>query len=362
MRRFRFLFLFLPLVLLVACDDDDSGVTPPAGDTEKPSVAFVKPVNDQQVTGTTLDVELTATDNVKVTKIELTLNNGLSPVKTLTAEPWTTTIDISALPSGPNTITAKAYDEAGNASNSVRITFERKIPGAFRFQFVNGAEFTNDRWDLNDGNIKDESTRRSYVSRFEKGSGDMGGQTEWYRMISTDALNGRIDTMIARRDEHYNVQVYGLANELVRRFTRPLIEQGFLTEEPTYPAPLWTYLINVNDASGNPLEPGGEWEITPPGGIALPLGLISATVTMKGKYVAKGEMITVNGKDIYTWEMLIVVTIDILGNQSEVPVHLWFSDDPSGQIKLQQEAVTVTVPIIGGIPVPGDQVELLSWK
>ena len=362
MTKFRFLFLLLPLFLLVACDDDDSGVTPTPGDSEKPSVSFVKPVNDQQVDGEQLEVELTATDNVKVTKIELTLNMDLSPVKTLTAEPWTTTIDISALPAGINSITAKAYDEAGNASNRATITFERKILGALRFQFVNGAEFTYDRWDLSDGNIKDESTRRSYVSRFIKGSGDMGGQTDWYRMISTDALSGRIDTMIARSDEHYNLQVYGLANELVRRFTRPLLEQGFLTEPPVLPEPFWTYLAKANDTQGNPLEPGVEWQITPQGGIALPLGLISATISMKGKFVARGETITVAGREIYTWEMLITVTIDILGNQSDIPVHLWFSDDPSGQVQLQQEAGLVNVPIIGTLPVPGEQQELVSWK
>jgi hypothetical protein len=118
----------------------------------------------------------------------------------------------------------------------------------------------------------------------------------------------------------------------------------------------------VNDSGGNPLEPGGEWEITPAGGIALPIGILSATITMKGKYVAKGEIITVAGKEIQTWKMLIVVTIDILGTASEVPVHLWFSDDPSGQIQLQQDAAFVTVPVIGGVPVPGDRQELVSWK
>ena len=360
--KFRILLTLLPLLLVAACSDDDSTVNPPAGDTEKPYVAFVKPTNDQQVTDSQLLVELNATDNVKVVKIELTLNMDLSPVQTLTQEPWTTTIDISALPGGINSITAKAYDSAGNASNRATVSFERKVSGIFRFQFVNGAEFTYDRWDLNDGNIKDESSRRAYVSRFEQGSGEMGGQTGWYRMMSTDAINGRTDTMIARSDEHYNLQVYGLANELVRRFTRPLIEQGFLTGPPELPAPFWTYLVQVNDVNGNPLEPGGEWEITPPGGIALPLGIISATISMRAKYVKKGDIITVSGKDIYTYEMLIIVTIDILGNQSEIPVHLWFSDDPSGQIQLQQEAGLVTVPILGTVPVPGEQQELISWK
>ncbi len=362
MKKFRFLLFLVPILILAACDSDDDGVTPPVGDTEKPYVAFIEPVNDQQVTGDMLAVRLTATDNEKVVKIELTLNMDLSPVATLTQEPWTTTIDISALPGGINSITAKAYDSAGNASNRATVSFERKVPGAFRFQFVNGAQFTFDRWDLTDGNIKDESTRRNYVSRYEAGSGSLGGETGWYRMISTDALINRVDTMLARVDAQYNVQVYGLANEMVRRFTRPLVDQGFLPNAPELPEPFWTDMIRVNDQNGNPLEPGGEWDITPAGGILIPFGLINATITMKGKYVKRGDIITVAGKDIYTWEMLISVTVEMLGNESTVPVHIWFSDDPSGQIMLQQESGAITVPIIGSFPVPGDQQELLSWN
>ncbi len=361
MMKFRFLLLLLPVLILAACDDDE-GVTPPAGDTEKPFVAFVKPTSNQQVTGNQLEVVLDASDNQKVVKIELKLNADLSLAATLTQPPWTTTIDISALPGGVNSITAKAYDSAGNASNLATVSFERKVAGAFRFQFTNGATFTSHRWDLGEGNVKDENTRRNYTSRFEQGSGTLGGESDWYRMISTDASTGRIDTMIARVDAQYNVLAYGLANELVRRFTRPLIEQGFLPETPVLPEPFWTPLIKVNDASGNPLEPGGEWDITPQGGILIPFGLVNATITMKGTYVRKGDVIRIAGKDIYTWEVLITVTIDLLGSQSVIPVHLWFSDDPSGQIKLQQETGTLTVPIIGSFPVPGDQQELVSWQ
>lgn len=361
MMKIRFLLLLLPVLILAACDDDE-GVTPPTGDTQKPFVAFVKPTSDQQVDGNQLEVVLDASDNHKVVRIELKLNADLSPVATLTQPPWTTTIDITALPRGINSITAKAFDSTGNASNLATVSFERKVQGAFRFQFVNGAQFTSHRWDLGEGNVKDENTRRNYTSRFEQGSGTLGGETGWYRMISTDESTNRTDTMIARADARYNVLAFGLANELVKRFTRPLIEQGFLPEAPVLPEPFWAYLIQVNDASGNPLDPGGEWDITPQGGILIPFGLVNATITMKGKFVKKGDVIRIAGKDVSTWEILITVTIDLLGNQSVIPVHLWFSDDPSGQIKLQQETGTVTVPIIGSFPVPGDQQELVSWQ
>ncbi|MCZ7556984.1 MAG: Ig-like domain-containing protein [Bacteroidia bacterium] len=117
-----FLFAFLPLLLLAACSDDDNTTQPPTGDTEKPSVTFVKPANDQQFSEATLDVELTATDNVGVVKIELYVNTASSPAVTLQNAPWQTALDVSALTPGTHTIRAKAYDAAGNASNFVAVT------------------------------------------------------------------------------------------------------------------------------------------------------------------------------------------------------------------------------------------------
>lgn len=363
MKKFRLFSILLPVLLIAACSED-TGVDPPIdeSDTEKPFVAFVAPTNDQQVTGDELDVIVNATDNHSVVKVEIYLNTQPLPVATMTESPWTTTIDIAALPAGLNSISAKAWDSTGNASDRATVSFFRQLPGTFRFVFTGGAEFTYDRWDLLADNVADESTRRNYVSRFEQGSGDVGGYSVWYRMISTDAISNRSDTMIARSDAQYNILVYGLANELVRRFTRPLIEQGFLPTPPVLPDPQWSYLVKVNDEEGTTMDPGATWEITAPGGISIPFGLASATITMDAAYVNRGDIITVGGKEIYTWEILINVVIDFLGNKSTVPVHLWFSDNPSGQIMLQQETTMVSIPLVGEFPVPGDQQVLLSWK
>ncbi|MBR9978263.1 MAG: hypothetical protein KFH87_09260 [Bacteroidetes bacterium] len=363
MKKFRLFSILLPVFLIAACSDD-TGVDPPVNgsDTEKPFVEFVSPTNDQQVAGDEMDVIVNATDNHTVVKVEIYLNTQPVPVATMTEPPWTATIDISALPAGLNSISAKAWDSTGNASDRATVSFFRQLPGTFRFIFTSGAEFTYDRWDLLADNVVDESTRRNYYSRFEQGSGDVGGHSVWYRMISTDAMSNRSDTMIAHSNAQYNILVYGLANELVRRFTRPLVEQGFLPTAPELPAPHWSYLVKVNDDNGETMDPGETWDITAAGGISIPFGMINATITMDGTYVDRGSIIIVNGKEIYTWEILINVVIDFLGNQSTVPVHLWFSDDPSGQIMLQQETTMVTIPLVGEFPVPGDQQVLLSWK
>ena len=91
MKKF-FLTAFLPILLLTACSDEST--EPPTGDTEKPSVMFIKPVNDYHFTGDTLGVELTASDNVGVVKIELFINTQTTPAATFAAAPWKTVVDV----------------------------------------------------------------------------------------------------------------------------------------------------------------------------------------------------------------------------------------------------------------------------
>ena len=364
----RLLFFILPMLLFIACSSDDDGVTDPnnnnnnTADTEKPTVLITKPVADQEVSGDQLLVEVTATDNHRVVKVELYLSNSPFPVSTLTAPPWTATLDVSTMSPGAQAVSAKAYDSTGNESVRSTVSFIKVDAGGFQFNFVNGAEFTYDRWGLDASNAIVPSTKSTYVSRFEQGDGSsMGGETDWYRMISTDSRSGRSDTLIARTDAQNNLVVYGLANALVERFTRELIDAGTLPEAPTLPAPTWTYLAQLNDANGDPLDPGAEWDVTTGNGIEISFGLISATVTMKGAFIAQGEVINAQGKAINTWKVGITVTISILGIDNDLPVYLWFSDDPSGQIQLLQESAELNLGVIN-FPVEGDKQVLVSWK
>jgi hypothetical protein len=62
----------------------------------------------------TMDVSMTVTDNVAVTKVELYLDDAVSPLTTIQVEPWTARINISALYDTVHTLIAKGYDAEGN--------------------------------------------------------------------------------------------------------------------------------------------------------------------------------------------------------------------------------------------------------
>lgn len=365
MRFFKLMLLALPLLLFVACsDDDDNGVVDPPvdnTDTEKPTVNIINPTPDQEVSGDELLVEVVATDNHKVVKVELYLSDSPFVVETLTAEPWTTTLDISSLEAGVHAVSAKAFDSTGNESNRSTISFVKVEQGNFRFAFQSGAEWTYDRWDLDADNNPVESSKHMYVSVIEQGDGtSLDGMTDWYRLISTDNVSGRSDTLIVRTDNQHNILVHGLANALVTRFLRPLVENGTLPTMPELPAPEWTYLAWVNDGNGDPLEPGGTWDVTTGDGIEIPFGFVSATISMGAEYAAKGELVNVAGSDLYTWRTRIMITIDLFG-ETQIPVDIWFSDQPSAQIQLQQESAEIDVQITT-MPVDGDLQKLVSWN
>ncbi|MDT8322648.1 MAG: Ig-like domain-containing protein [Bacteroidota bacterium] len=369
MKYFRSLLFLLPFLLLVACSDDD-GVTDPNdnnnnnnnADTEKPVVEITNPTADQEISGDVLLVEINATDNHRVEKVEVYLSTSPFPLATLTSAPWRTTFDISDLAPGAYAVSAKAFDSTGNESNRSTVTFIITAPGGFRFSFTDGAMFTYDRWGLDGDNQILPSTKSTYVSRYEQGDGTpVGGETDWYRIISTDSRSGRSDTMIARVDAQNNIQVYGLANELVERFTRELIDSGTLPQAPVLPAPEWTYLARVNDMNGDALEPGGEWDVTQGSGIEISFGLISATVSMKGAFIEQGEVFSVQSRDISTWKVRITVTISVLGQDNDIPVNIWFSDDPSAQLRLMQESAELNLGLVQ-FPVEGDLQALVSWE
>jgi hypothetical protein len=73
----RLLFFILPMLLFIACSGDDDGVTDPnnnnnnnTADTEKPTVLITNPVADQEISGDQMLVEVTATDNRRVVKVD----------------------------------------------------------------------------------------------------------------------------------------------------------------------------------------------------------------------------------------------------------------------------------------------------
>jgi len=357
----RHLFALLSALLLFAACSEDKPSQPPAGDTEKPTISFIKPVYDQRVSEQILDIEFAASDNVGVVKIELFLGTQIDPIVVLTSEPWVATYDVSALQPGEHTLSAKAYDAAGNTSNRVTVTFFKVVEGVFSFQFTAGKQFVYDRWDLDENNQKIVATQTSVQSIMASGEGTaLGGFSNWWRMIDTRA-SGAKDTVIARIDENGNLQTYGFATTFIRRFVNGMIAGGFPITMPDLPPSEWTPLAVFNTSLESPAEPGISWNMTPPAGIDIPVAILTANVKIRGEFVERGQQVTIQGKTITMWHARIVNTITILGSESEIVVNVWYSDDPSARIQLVQESTILNL-VITDFPLEGDRWELVSWQ
>ncbi len=95
----------------------------PVIDTTAPTVSITNPANGASITSAkSVAIQVSASDNVGVTKVEIYIDGTLKA--TDTAAPYTYKWTINkTVASGQHTITAKAYDAAGNnASASVMVT------------------------------------------------------------------------------------------------------------------------------------------------------------------------------------------------------------------------------------------------
>ncbi|MFH1029420.1 MAG: Ig-like domain-containing protein, partial [Pseudomonadota bacterium] len=81
-----------------------------------PSVSISSPGNNARVSDTVL-VSASATDNVGVAKVELFVNGVIH--STVTSEPYQFSMDTKSLLPGAYSITAKAYDAAGNIGTTI---------------------------------------------------------------------------------------------------------------------------------------------------------------------------------------------------------------------------------------------------
>ncbi len=88
-------------------------------DTSIPTVSISSPANGATVSGTT-SVSATASDNVGVTKVEFYVNGALQ--SSSTSAPYSFSWNTAAAANGAYTLSAKAYDAAGNAGNSASVT------------------------------------------------------------------------------------------------------------------------------------------------------------------------------------------------------------------------------------------------
>jgi len=92
--------------------------TPPP-DTTPPSLAMASPLAGATLSGTAV-VDVTATDDVGVVKVDLLVDGNL--FVTDVTSPYSFAWDTSTLANGPHTLQAKANDAAGNSANTTPIT------------------------------------------------------------------------------------------------------------------------------------------------------------------------------------------------------------------------------------------------
>ncbi|KKQ72227.1 MAG: fibronectin type III domain-containing protein [Candidatus Peregrinibacteria bacterium GW2011_GWC2_39_14] len=97
-------------------------------DITLPIASITSPVDGAMVSGTTLPVNATATDNVGVTKVELYIDGVLD--LTDTSSPYAFTLNTTSLTDGAHNLQAKAYDAANNVGNSsvVNLTVNNTSP------------------------------------------------------------------------------------------------------------------------------------------------------------------------------------------------------------------------------------------
>ena len=105
---------------------DVAFTTSPPADTTAPVVAISSPSTNSTVSGT-VPVSATASDNVGVSKVELYVNSILQA--TDTASPYTFSWNSTTLANGSYTLSAKAYDAAGNVgqSSSVSVSVNKLV-------------------------------------------------------------------------------------------------------------------------------------------------------------------------------------------------------------------------------------------
>lgn len=109
-------------------------------DTTTPTVSISSPASAATVTGN-VAVNVSATDNVGVARVELYADNATTPIGSATAAPYAFTWNSLTVANGIHTLTVKAYDAAGNTkSASISVTTNNPLPsGTYSAIFGNVA-------------------------------------------------------------------------------------------------------------------------------------------------------------------------------------------------------------------------------
>lgn len=353
--------VLLAVLLIAGCGKDDP-VSP--SDGEAPVVSITLP-QAGAVVYDTLIAEAQASDNVGVTKVEFLVDGTV--VATAGAAPWRITTSAAGIATGSRSLTARAYDAAGNSTTSAAVSFTRRRGDLLFMQLRSGARFVFDRWDLDENNQKDPTSKATYTTVISAGDGTLiSGHTDWFRAISTDTRVSRKDTLIIRVNELGDLQSYGFVTNIIRRFIRSA-GNAIDPSGITLPAPTWDLVGRFNADATTPLPLGTGWDITQSNGISItftPSGVpvpITINIKIKAELAARGDVIPVGATSIRASRVRITATVAVLFNRSDIVIDVWFSDDPSGQVRLLQNHAELNLGLTT-VPVPGDIQELVSFE
>ncbi|MDQ2623360.1 MAG: Ig-like domain-containing protein, partial [Actinomycetota bacterium] len=120
-------------------DVGQTEVTARFADVAAPVATITAPANGT-VTRQTLNADVTATDNDRVSRVTYFVDG--TEVLTRNAAPWGASLDVSGWAEGDHTVVARAYDPAGNSGATAARTF-RVDKTAPSVEFTNPAAATN---------------------------------------------------------------------------------------------------------------------------------------------------------------------------------------------------------------------------
>ncbi|MTW13396.1 carbohydrate-binding protein CenC [Pseudoduganella eburnea] len=130
------------------------------GDTTAPTVSASSSGSSGTITFTA-----NASDNVGVTKVEFYVDGVLKG--TDTASPWTYAFNSSGVSNGTHSLTAKAYDAAGNSATSAAVNFSVNNVTAQQLVLNSGFESGATNWTATSGVITNDATESAHTGTWK---------------------------------------------------------------------------------------------------------------------------------------------------------------------------------------------------
>ncbi len=242
--------------------------------------------------------------------------------------------------------------------------------------FITNSQFTYTRTMLDTTNTAVPGSQSQYIIEL-KGSGGtiIGAYDDWYRRVGTDMTTMKKDTLFIRASPGAkegtsftkDVMVYGFVHKLLNTFIDQVQAAVPGVERPVIPGPQWDVIARYHEQDGAEVPAGSSWTLGEANGTQLNFIVggfpLSITVTTKGTLDARGVDMAVGSKTVKTWKSTVTATASLLTQRNDVKISFWFSDNPSGQIKVEQQGTSFVVPIVNiSLPLTGERQELQSWK